>query len=257
MKRNFLYTFLFLVLLAQTVIGQNFRDLDTPPNYNKELTADVRAHNNGFAIAGNFGLIQSARKTHIFQLEITSIKHPRERRQSRENISGPFRSPKAFIYGKQNSFYAIHPGYGGKLYFSDKARRRGVAVGMNYVVGPSIGVLKPYYLALLRFNDNMSNYDVVHEAYSEENASDFLNTGAIYGASGFSYGLDELKFLPGAHAKAGIYFDWGMFNEFVKAMEVGIMVDAYTRRVPIMLTEDNNFIFINLYMTLQIGRRWH
>jgi hypothetical protein len=64
------------------------------------------------------------------------------------------------------------------------------------------------------------------------------------------------------HAKFAVHFDWGAFDEFAKAIEAGVMVDYYFSRVPIMVDSplvdnaENKAVFINLYLNLQLGKRW-
>ena len=97
---------------------------------------------------------------------------------------------------------------------------------------------------------------------NNSNLKESLNINNIYGSSGFSKGLGELKVKPGAHAKAAVHFDWGAFDEFVKALEAGIMIDFYFDNIPIMVESaevqnvENRPLFINLYLNLQFGKRW-
>lgn len=220
--------------------------------YTKELSGDIRLHTNGYAIGVNYGLLKTYYRSQIFQFEITELKHPREYLDRIEFV--PIQSggtPRGFTFGKQNSFFAAHFGYGEKRYFSEKARKRGVAIGMSYIIGPSLGLLKPYYIEVYN-NSGIA----VKQKYTEETASTFLNRGAIAGGAGFGTGLSETSIIPGGHAKVGLHLDWGAFDEFVKAIDVGIMVDFYTKEVPIMVTEDNSALFVNLYLTLQLGKRW-
>jgi hypothetical protein len=58
-----------------------------------------------------------------------------------------------------------------------------------------------------------------------------------------------------------LHFDWGAFDEFVKAMEAGVMVDFYFKKVPIMVETangdiENSPLFINLFINIQLGKRW-
>ena len=199
-----------------------------------------------------------------YNIELGELKHPKEFRQSFD-----FQSPqtskvsRAFVFGKQNSFFVLRGGYGEKRYFSEKAKRRGLAVGVSYEAGPSIGFLKPYYLELVRFaNGDLNQFIIRSESYSEDNRDTFLDITSIYGSSGFSKGLSEISLIPGGHAKAAVHFDWGAFDEFVKAIEAGIMVDFYFQTVPIMVESpevsnvENSAIFFNLYINLQLGKRW-
>lgn len=244
--------------------GQNYYDDSKGIVYNREFTVDLKLHTNGYALGVNIGTLKSYYKTTFLNFEIGEIKHPKEFRQSFD-----FQSPttsrvsRAFIFGKQNNFFVLRGGMGAKRYFSEKAKRKGLAVGMSYEVGPSLGMLKPYYLELMDFPAE-PGLDIVirSEKYSPENAARFLDISRIYGASGFSKGLGELKLKPGAHGKLAVHFDWGAFDEFVKALEAGVMFDFYFDKIPIMVesTEvqnvENRPLFINLYLNLQFGKRW-
>lgn len=219
---------------------------------NKELVFSILAHASGMSVGVDYGIIKQARFTHLLRFEIASLRHHREvKQQGSGAVSGPFTNASHnYVFGKQNSLYGLHVGYGGKLYFSDKARKQGVAVGFSYAVGPSLGLKKPYYLDL-KVQDG-----VVSESYSEENRSCFLNPACVRGATGFLSGFGELGIIPGGFAKAGFNFDWGSYNRFVKALDIGFMVDVYTEKIPIMLTEDNKAIFPTVYVALQLGKRW-
>jgi len=231
--------------------------------YNKEFAFDVRLHTNGFAIAANFGKIKTFYKTRYYHIEIGEIRHPKEERQSFDWAGwSTSNSSKSFFFGKRNNLYVIRAGIGVKKYFTEKAKQRGLAVGMSYEAGPSLGLLKPYYLEIIHPADTPASYYVESEKYSAENASDFLDINSIYGASGFSKGLGEIRPIPGLHGKLGVHFDWGAFDEFVKAIDVGIMADVYFKEVPLMVeneaitNSENRPFFINLYLTLQLGKRW-
>ena len=110
-----------------------------------------------------------------------------------------------------------------------------MAVGISYEAGFSLGMLKPYYLEIYRTRDsNPIDFITVSEKYTDENASTFLDISRIHGASGFSKGLGELDFVPGGHFKVSVHFDWGAFDEFVKAIEAGVMGDIFVREMPIL-----------------------
>ena len=71
-----------------------------------------------------------------------------------------------------------------------------------------------------------------------------------------------MSIIPGFHAKAGIHLDWGAFDEFVKAIEAGIMLDVFVKRVPILVENvdivnaENRPFFLNLYLNIQLGKRY-
>ncbi len=261
--------FLFICLFSGVTFAQNgtfqpkqFAEESKGIVYDKELSFDLRLHTNGWAVAANIGKIQSYYKTKYYHIEVGELKHPKEFRHSFDypsQFSG--RTSKSFVFGKQNNLYAIRAGIGVKRYYSEKAKRKGVAVGISYEAGPTLGLQKPYYLDFWRQQDGSTNdIYLVSERYDGTNYDSFTDINRIYGASGFSKGFKEIKPIPGIHGKFSVHFDWGAFDEFVKAFEAGIMVDAFFKEVPIMVDRDgsaeNRPYFINLYLTLQLGKRW-
>lgn len=266
MKKVITICFVLLFPLLGLMAQNTFQPKQVVSNnvgivYDKEFTFDIRLHTHGLALGVNIGRLKTFYKTRFYQFEIGELRHPKEERESNENPNFGGRSSRSFFFGKQNSLYVLRGGIGEKRYFSEKAKERGLAIGISYVVGPSIGLLKPYYLDLIRSGvDNTP--EISSEKFSEENAERFLDVRNIFGSSGFSRGISELSILPGIHAKAGVHFDWGAFDEFVKAIEAGVMIDAYFKKVPIMVETDeinnaeNRPFFINLYLTLQLGKRW-
>jgi hypothetical protein len=230
--------------------------------YNQEFTVDLKfLQTNGFAIAVNSGKLKTYYLTPFWHFEFGELKHIREfRQQSFESLGfNGIAGGNSFIYGKQNSFFALRVGYGQKRYFSEKAKRKGLAVGISYEAGPTLGILKPYYLDLAYPIDNGQSIFYRSEKFSQENANVFLDRNRIKGSTGFTKGLTELSLVPGVHLQGSVHFDWGAFDEFVKAIEVGFMADLFVKTVPIMVEVDgieNRPYFLNVFINLQLGKRW-
>jgi hypothetical protein len=244
--------------IAQTIVQPKQLDYSSVGVlYNKEKSLELRPHTNGAAFGIHFGTIKTYYKTKYYQFDIGLLRHPKEYRQSITFNSGnPFaRTSNSFTYGKQNHFIVLRGGVGEKYYFSDKAKRKGVAVAVDYEFGASVGFLKPYYLHLSRLEDNGFIDYVSTERYSEENRDIFLDDTKIIGPASFFKGFGHLTALPGLHARVGAHFSLGAFDQYVKAFEMGIMVDAYFQRVPIMIIENNTPMFINGFLSFQIGKR--
>jgi hypothetical protein len=269
-KISFLMTLFASCLLLsaaaqETLIpGQNYYEDQKGIVYNKEFAVNFKLHTNGFGLGVDVGTLKTYYVTRYYSFEIGEIKHPKEFRQSFDfRVPSTGRISRAYIFGKENNFIPLRVGFGEKRYLSEKAKRRGVAVGLSYAAGPSLGFLKPYYLDLVRYPDFGSGDPFIRsERFTGSNADAFLNSTSIYGSSGFAKGLDEVSIVPGAHAKFAIHFDWGAFDEFVKALDAGVMIDVYPRRVPIMVeapqvqNAENRMLFVNLYVNLQLGKRW-
>lgn len=225
--------------------------------YNTEKVFEIRPHINGGAVSMQFGKIKTFYKTHYYQFDIGYIKHPKEKRQTVTfNTGNPFATTtNSYTYGKQNHFLILRGGIGKKIYYSEKAKRKGVAVGINYELGPSIGVLNPYYLKLTRLKENGRDDYISTERYSEDNKNIFLDNSRIVGSASFFKGFGHLSLLPGVHGRIGAHFSVGAFDKYVKAFEIGIMADAFFQRVPIMIIDNNSPVFFNGFISFQFGKR--
>lgn len=228
--------------------------------YNKEVTFDVAMHTNGFNIGLKWGQLQTYYQTKFFGVSFGELKHIKEfRQQSFESTYlNNFGSSRSFIFGKQNNLFVLRGIYGFKRYFSEKDKRKGLSVGVRYSGGPVLGLLKPYYLDLGYPLDNGTDFTFRSQKYSESNMDVFLDRTRIRGSTGLTKGMGEIRLVPGLHAEGAIHFDWGAFDEFVKALEAGVMVDLFFGNVPIMVEVDNvtnSPLFINLFLNLQLGKR--
>lgn len=237
---------------------------DTPKGtiYNKEFTIDFTAQTNGFALGVNFGKVQTYYKTKYYHFSIGEIKHARETRSDVQTTRPTTIVSRSYIFGKQNNLYALRAGIGNKKYLSEKSKERGVSIGFNYEYGPTLGLLKPYYLEVY-VPESATRATTRSLRYSEETASQFSDPNRIFGASSRLKGIGELTPTLGAHGKFSVHFDWGAFDEFVKALDVGIMVDVFLNNAPILIdganinneAVENRNVFLNLFVNLQFGKR--
>ncbi len=228
--------------------------------YRKEIAYEARIHTNGGLIGVNVGKIKTYYKTNYYHLSIGYLKDPREKKQNRNlSFSFPDRS-SSFSYGKQNSVINLRAGLGMKKFLSEKAKRKGIAIGYDYNIGPSLALLKPYELELIYELEGGGTNDreIRVESYSEENAEKFLTYNDIFGGAGYWSNFGELSIVPGIQGKLGLFFSMGAFDKTIKSLEVGVMGDIYIRKIPIMVeTEEisNKPYFFNFYVKFLFGSR--
>lgn len=247
---------LFLLLFAAVAFGQTIKTPVTGAGiiYNRETTFNFKlTTSKGYAAGMEWGRLRTYYKTTLFQLNLGELRHPKEQRQSAEPSLN--RSFRPYIFGKQNNLFMLRGAWGAKRYYSEKAKQKGVAMGMSYSFGPSLGLLKPYYLALRQVGSQPGESRVSHEKYSEENRGVFLDNTRILGASPFTKGFSELSVIPGGNATLAVHLDWGAFDEFVKALEIGAMLDVFAKKAPILVSERNQQVFLNFFINLQFGKR--
>lgn len=228
--------------------------------YRNEWSVDFRLHTNGAALSYNTGSIDAFNKTSFYHFELGYMTDFRERKQTRSFQTGTLIQSRTFIFGKRNNVINLRAGKGWKRYVSEKARRKGIAMGYSYEVGPSLALVKPYYINVRRNEIVNGELVVTFEdiKYSAEDEDVFLNNVAIQGSSGFWKGFNEISVIPGIQAKGGVLFSLGAYDKTVKAIEVGAMLDLYIAKVPIMVETaevSSKPYFFNLYVSLQLGRR--
>jgi hypothetical protein len=71
-------------------------------------------------------------------------------------------------------------------------------------------------------------------------------------------GGETSVWFPAFKGKLGLFFSLGAFEEYAKSLEVGIMGDIYTRKIPIMVETEaisSKPYFINFYVTVEFGKR--
>jgi len=227
--------------------------------YRKETAFEMRLQTNGPLLFGvNIGEIKTYYRTDYYHFSLGFMKDPRERRQNKNRGLG-FNTSTGFVLGKQNSVLVLRGGMGTKRFLSEKAKRKGVAVGYDYEIGPSLALMKPYYLQIAYPASNGSPPTLREERYSEDNAAQFLDEdGTVFGGTSYFKGFGEMVIIPGLQAKAGVFFSLKAFDDKVKAVETGIMVDVYIKKLPIMVENENltnRPYFINFYVNLLLGSR--
>ncbi len=226
--------------------------------YSTERLFEIRPHIEGFSIAYKKGTLKSYYKTTYQSFEFGFYKDSRESRQEifGERIDGLPRDP--FIFGKSSQFFTLRFTYGQKRYLSEKTRRKGVAIGLIYEGGASLGLIKPYFLRVIRRDPGQVDPTVETLEYSDEVRDDFLDFNNIYGGTNFFTGITDVIPTLGIHGKVGLHWALGAFEEKVKAFEVGLMVDIFPREIPLLIERDdirNSFILPKLYASYQFGRR--
>lgn len=228
--------------------------------YRNEKLGSATIHTNGFSFSYNSGKIKTYYKTNYYHIGLGFMKDPREQSQNR-NIPLSFNKvSQSFKFGKQNSMYVIRAGKGVRKLITDKARRRGVAIGYDYEAGPSIALMKPYYLELIySFEQNGRPFnELKSERYNADNADKFLDYNSIFGGAPGNTGWSQISVVPGIQGKLGLYFSLGAFEEYAKSIEIGVMGDLYIRKIPLMVETEaisNKPYFINFYATVQFGKR--
>ena len=259
MKRLIVLFIFFPILLFSQV-----QDLTQNKNlrlkgivFKNEFSIEAKLNTLGFSLGFNKGKIISYHTAKYYHFEIAYLKSSKEKRGNLV-ITGLNISNK-YIFGKRNYFFPVRVGLGKKIFLSEKDTNKGVAVGYSLEGGVDIGVLKPYYL-IVKYSTDGNTAFLKSIRYNEENHDLFINENLIYDRGSFFKGFNQISIIPGIHLNAAAHFAIKAYERPVFAFETGVMLDAYIKRVPIMVETTgfkNNFVFINVFINIQLGKRWN
>lgn len=234
--------FLFLAF-STTLLGQAADSYD----YNSEFTWGINKNSSGGLIGGF--TFKKARKLNdwmleSFGLEIMNVKHPQEVRRSSQSTGN------YFIFGKSNYLYAFRFQYGRDFILFKKASQQGVEVKAVTAVGPSFGLVAPYYIER---SVDASLFSTRHEQYDPNNRDHSFNN--ILGTGNLFEGIGDSKIQMGGNLKAALNFELGTLKSQVTGFEVGFLLDAYLNKVVLMPTSANKSVFPTIFFTLFYGNR--
>jgi hypothetical protein len=176
----------------------------------------------------------------FFGLELANVKHPKEVRKT--TVTG-----NNYVFGKSNYLYAIRPHYGREVILFKKAPNQGVQVSALAAVGPSIGLIAPYYIeyALNRVETVLEPYDPA----KHQSSYNIMGTGRLL------EGLGKSKLAIGGMAKAALHFEFGVFKSNATGLEIGYQVEGFQKEIPLIPTAGNKQFFQSAYFTLFFGFR--
>jgi len=215
--------------------------------YSKQSIFGIQLRTNGYGIFYEIGKLKTRRKTTVYAAELTEIKDAKEEKNP---PNGFFSFNNPYVFGKINNFYQLKLGFGQQYLIGQKGNKNGVAVTAVYHGGLSLGLLRPYYLDV---EDTIGNRTI---KFSPEDSSLFLGgRGRILGSAGIGKGWGEMKVRPGAYAKGAIRFDYGRYNELVSGIEIGISIDVYSEKIPILLLAKQRQIFFQGHIAFLFGKR--
>lgn len=244
------------ILLALLILFSLPRAFAQEAETRKELTYGINWNTNGGIIGG-----ASLRSSHTIKdrwqqfwgLDIVEVKHPKENRYLGQDGD-------VFVVGKTNYLFVIRPEFGREYMLFKKAPESGVEVSGIVGVGPSFGLLVPYYI-----NYDYTNYtqvtpgqpiiqDIRTERYDPINKHQDFDT-RILGSAGFLTGLNETDVNFGAHLKTAISFEYGRYRENITGVETGFLFEAYPKKLVMLPQAQNYSVFSSVYLTLYYGRR--
>lgn len=212
----------------------------------KAYYGGLQLHTSGWGATFTYSKFKTFKTKNTFSIEFVSMKHGKEFKRTSTNDE----RAKGYYYGKQNSLSLLRINKGNKKIIYEKLRKQGLEVSLNTKYGVSLGILKPVYLEVLKVNGNQ-DVKVVTEKYNPE----LHHINNIYGRSSNLTGFSELTIVPGANIKGSFIFEFSNERDKVKSLELGLGLDAFYKRLPLMSEVKNNFLYPSVFLNLQFGKK--
>lgn len=236
-----------LLLCMTSLVTYAQEDSADEFEYKSEFDYGINFNTNAGLIGGGYLKYTTAGKKkntyRSYALEIVKVKHPKEIRYV-SRLTG-----NSYLYNKINYFFVVRPQYGREYVLFRKAPEQGVHLNAIFAGGPSIGILKPYYIMWSENPNDATN--AVSVAYDPDR---YNEQSKIQGVGPFTDGFDQLKFRLGAHLKAALSFEFGRFNNSVLGIEAGFLAEAYPQKIVIMPSQ-NKSVFTSAYLTWYYGNK--
>jgi len=241
-------------------------EIDFQPRifYRNEWSIAPMLNSNGFGANYRYGQRIDAANKRLFEVDFAYIKDPKEAK----SYGWDQYSTSRYVDGKKNVVLNFRLGYGRQNEMFRKHDVGGIAVRYFYNFGPSIALLKPilYNVAEWIPNPNLPLGGDWHHFPEPEkyDPSWEVRNIRIWSRASFFKGFNNLGVLPGGFGKLGVNFDFARQDNHVSALEAGVIVEGFVKRLEIMdftyahpqprKIPKNQQFFFTLFVSYRFGR---
>ena len=237
--KKFIILFSLFLSCVNISISQNIEYFET----DTERYWGINKNSWGGLIGGGILKFSNKISNNLYKtigFELVNIKHPKENKYSSALGYG-----RTFVWGKKNYLFSLRGQYGRELTVVNKRDYQGVRVNAQLAIGPSLGLLMPYFIKYSRNNRMViENFDSTVHTFNN-----------VIGSASFFEGIDEIKIKPGLNFKAALNFEFGS-QKTASAIEVGFLGEIFTDEVVIMPTAKNYSFYPTAFITLFYGRKY-
>ncbi|MBO7440046.1 MAG: hypothetical protein J6U21_10265 [Bacteroidales bacterium] len=243
------HTLILLLVVLSCGIVRAQGDIDTEKKilYRNEWSIGAIVKTNGFEMDFRSGKFVNMFKKNLLDFGIGFIKHPQQYRAVNPYYSGY----SGYCFGKKNFCFELFYTMGRQRMLFQKADLNSVEIRVFYMCGVTLAFLKPIYYEILKYKDLKTFTE------SEKFDVDTHNPVETLGPSEFTKGFSEMKVIPGVEGKAGLSIEFGKKDTHLMAMEAGIKLSAYAKKLEIMAQKRNPQFICALFFSFRFGRVKH
>lgn len=175
--------------------------------------------------------------------ELVNVRHPSERAYSLNNGN-------RLVLGKQSYLFALRGQWGREFTLFRAADVRGVQLNGVLAGGPTLGLLKPYYVQVVTRQNPRQTLEVPYDPSLVQSRDVF-----IVGGGSLFRGFDRLSVVPGLNAKAAVAIELDAFQEASIGLETGFLVEGYRQEIALISGAQNRQFFTSGFLTLYYGTK--
>jgi len=240
--KKLLITAVILFLGTYAVYGQGDINEQQKVFFRNERSLGILINTDGYGASYRVADRINFLNKRIIEFDAGVLKNSKEYRQPSYYQQGG-----SFIFGKLNFTFYIRAGIGRQHEIYKKADLGGIAVRYFYSAGPLLALYKPvYYRVVYSAPDG---YVIKEEKFNNSLAL----PQEIYSRAPFFKGFNEMKIMPGLYAKGGFNFEYSKEDKVIHAIELGGMVNAFPKEIPIMAGSNNKSLFFSLFVSYRFG----
>ncbi len=232
--KNITRSIFILCVFFNSSFAQGEFQEDTRIFYRDELSFSVGVRSNGIGLGTRYAKRKTALNKNLYEFQATSLRHPKEIR-----LFSEFGGRQ--IYGKLNSTYQFLFSYGRQNEKFSKLDKGSVAIRFIYQVGIALALEKPYYY-IVEDDDK-----AVYEKFYDSNKTKLAKAP-------FFVGFSETKVVPGLHLAYTVNFEFKKQEKYFRALEFGASAQVFPRKIKIMHTKENSWVFPTLFINYRFGK---
>ncbi len=248
---NKVFSLSFLVFFAISINGYSQGEIDKQDKvfFRNERSWSGSLNSNGWGVNYRYAKRLSAFSSIVFDVDLASIRHPKEVKSQSPYKGGWGRS---YVFGKTNEAFSLRAGTGYQKELFSKFDQGGISVRFFAGGGLSLALLKPvYYQKVTGYNS--TTMELTYEASLFD--PDYMQSAYdILDRESFFMGINESKFIPGVFARSGLCFEYSSEDRLIHALEGGLQLEGFLKKLPILAIDDNRQLFLTLFVTYRFGK---
>jgi hypothetical protein len=241
--------FFFLwMILVMPFLGMGQRKSSVPQKKEIKNSASwgvgINTNTNS-GLLGGFSFVYNLPNRSFVNIDLTNTKDYQE-------FDSPYSfNGRTYVEGKLNYLINLRPSYGKHYLLLNQAQEGGTSLSGRISTGPTLGLLKPYYVDL-SYTDAGKN--ITTSVPMAEALNNTYSKSSINGEGSFFSGFSQSKLVPGWHVKTALEFKFETLKQNYLAVETGFILDFFSQPVEILNQTNPRSVYTTGYVTFFFGK---